>query len=396
MANSGLNTTGLIEAGRMQTSFDDLARMAEDAGAVISQVRSRIMNPEPRKIAPTFSFKEVADICNLTGPQLRTKLKPELKAVLGIGEQDGVKSLTLKQAQEVIHTLDIFPSRPKGQKGKIITIGSYKGGVGKTTTAVTLAHGLTLRGLKVLLVDLDGQGSATTLCGISPEVEVDEEQTIMPFIYDERPDLSYAVKQTYWDNLSLIPASSALLAAEYVFPAKIRNDNSYQFWAEIKRGLDPLLDEFDVAVLDTSPTLGYLTQNAMFAADGLVAPCPLEALDCASLAQFWSVYVEIASYFPDLRNSKSFDFVDVLITKAKPERDEISKIIKEWVKESYKKHLCDVIIPDSSVPKTASAELKTVYELKRGDISSATFRRYKGPVDAFTDHITSQLAMGWN
>ena len=261
---------------------------------------------------------------------------------------------------------------------------------------MTLAHGLTLRGFKVLLLDLDGQGSATTLCGISPEVEVDEEETIMPFIYDEQSDLRYAVKATYWDNLSLIPASSALLAAEYVFPAKIRNDNSYQFWTEVKSGLEPLLNEFDIVVLDTSPTLGYLTQNAMYAADGLVAPCPLEALDCASLAQFWSVYVEIASFFPALRSSKSFDFVDVLITKAKSDRDEISKIIKEWVKESYKKHLCDIIIPESSVPKTASAELKTVYELKRGDISSATFRRYKDPVEAFTDHIVSQLAIGWN
>lgn len=393
MINNGLNTNGLKEAAKIQTSFDDLARMAEDAGAVIKQVRSRIMNPEPRKTPPIFTLKEVADMCGMTGPQLRARSKGALAA--GI-LKDGQKILTLKETQEIIKSLNIFPKRPEGVKGKIITVGSYKGGVGKTTTAVTLAHGLSLRGFKVLLLDLDGQGSATTLCGISPEVEVDEEETIMPFIYGEQNDLRYAVKATYWENLSLIPASSALLAAEYVFPAKIRNDNSYQFWAEIKNGLAPLIDEFDVVVLDTSPTLGYLTQNAMYAADGLVAPCPLEALDCASLAQFWSVYVEIASFFPALRISKSFDFVDVLITKAKSERDEISKIIKEWVKESYKKHLCDVIIPESSVPKTASAELKTVYELKRGDISSATFRRYKDPVEAFTDHIVSQLAIGWN
>jgi len=187
-------------------------------------------------------------------------------------------------------------------------------------------------------MDLDGQGSGTMLMGISPEVEVGVDQTIMPFIYQDMPDLSYAPLKTYWHNLDLIPASSALLSAEFVIPGNARrgyqldaqklislgwlnpeqlaemessvkkyefeNPNlradieailvdkkfltqeqvdeakrltKYNYWDQLRLGIEPLRDQYDVIIVDTSPSLGYLTQNALTAADMIFSPYAREA-----------------------------------------------------------------------------------------------------------------------
>ena len=72
--------------------------------------------------------------------------------------------------------------RPPGAKGVVLTVANFKGGVSKTTTAVTLAQGLALRGHRVLLVDLDPQGSATTLFGYVPDLDLSEDETLYPFL----------------------------------------------------------------------------------------------------------------------------------------------------------------------------------------------------------------------
>ncbi|MFP3648860.1 ParA family protein, partial [Paraburkholderia sp. SIMBA_054] len=81
-----------------------------------------------------------------------------------------------------------FAKRPAGVKGKKIAIGNFKGGVSKTTTAMTLAQGLSLFGRRVLLVDLDPQASLSALNGILADSEVSDEQTVLPLIYGDVDD----------------------------------------------------------------------------------------------------------------------------------------------------------------------------------------------------------------
>jgi chromosome partitioning protein len=387
---------GLEIAPKPKVSMDDLKIMAADAKEIMEKIRSAVFMPNPRKVAPEFSPKQLMDICGVTRNEIKSA-ETSLKKTWGtIKEGEFQKTYSLEDLIDFGIASGSFQKRPDDKLGKVITIANYKGGVGKTTTAVTLAQGLTMRGsLKVLIIDLDAQASATSLLALNPELDVEEDDTIMKLVYEEITDLSDVVQKTYWHNLDLIPASSALLASDYIFPARLNADRNFEFWAVLEKGLETIRQNYDCVILDGAPNLGYLTQNAMYSADILVTPCPQEALDFASLAQFWGVYMELSNFFPKIGETKTFDCVEVLVSKGSPGNDETANIIKAWMKAAYKDRLCDISIPKSNVPAKAAAMMGTVYEIEKSDISPTSFRRYKEPMDAFVDHMINELHQAW-
>ncbi|MGI4849268.1 MAG: ParA family protein, partial [Janthinobacterium lividum] len=380
-------------------TIGELTKMAADAADVFEQVRDALLEPFPRKQSPHFSIPQVAALCNVNRAQFKSLVKKHSLPEGTLLDQEKSKTYTMAEAIQCVQTIGKHPSRPEDKPGKMIVVCNYKGGVNKTTTAVCLAQGLALRGLKVLLVDMDGQGSATMLSGFSPELEIEHDQTIMPYIYGEQPDLSYAVRETYWHNMDLIPGSSSLLASEFVIPAKARDQQlikeGYQFWMELTHGLAPLREKYDAIILDTSPSLGYLTQNAMVAADGLLMPCPLDALDYASSTQFWGVFAELTETLPGFKETKTYDFVEIFLTKTKPESDLMATAVRGWIQASYGIHLGAIGIPDSIAAKSAAAQLKTIYDLQKPDGSMESYKRYKEPIDALVDHVLGQLSIAW-
>jgi chromosome partitioning protein len=158
--------------------------------------------------------------------------------------------------------------RPPGQKAITVAVGNFKGGVSKTTSAMILAQGLSLRGHRVLAIDTDPQGSLTTLHGILPETEVDAEMTIGPLCEGSETDIRYAIRSTYWEGIDLIAAAPFLFSAEFALPARQMRDPSSRFWDVLNAGLDSVRDLYDVIVIDTPPSLSYVTINALWAADG--------------------------------------------------------------------------------------------------------------------------------
>lgn len=113
-----------------------------------------------------------------------------------------------------------------------MSIANFKGGVGKTATAVTLAQGMSLLGHKVLVIDIDPQGSLTTLFGILPDSEVEEEDTILPLVMGAETSIRYAIRPTYWDGIDLVPAapcSSALSSPSPPGKPRRKGSNSGTF-----------------------------------------------------------------------------------------------------------------------------------------------------------------------
>jgi chromosome partitioning protein len=451
-SDSVLNPALTSGAGSLKplVSCGDLSEMAFNAENVLAQIRSIMLKPYPRKAAPEFSAFQVATNIGLDRTALKAA-EARIKSTRGSIKADAThKTYTLQEAIELYQLLSDYKPRPEGKPGKMVAVASYKGGVGKTTTAVNLAQGLTLQGRKVLLIDLDGQGSATMLLGLAPSVEVMPEQTVMPYIFNDKPDLSYAPIPTYWHNLDLIPASSALLSADMVIPKysaqKNRVENglirngwatpqqireakavfgrryaedqtvtldqilietgvataeqiyavSYRFWNQIEEGIDELRKKYDVIIFDTSPSLGYLTQNALVVADIVLSPCPQEALDYASLVQFWGVFSELATGLPGFADKKLYDCVAVFVTKAQSENNELAALITSWIRSSFGEYLCDVVIPLSIIPQRASIELKTAYEFTGKDLSTAAFKRYREPIDQLVRFVNKELNIAWS
>lgn len=159
--------------------------------------------------------------------------------------------------------------------GKIIAIANQKGGVGKTTTSVNLGAGLAQVGKKVLLVDIDAQGNATTGVGI-------EKSELDQCIYNvlvEDADVQGVIQKTATENLDVLPATIQLAGAEIELVLTISRE------VRLQRALQPVRDEYDYIIIDCPPSLGLLTINALTAADSVIIPVQCEYYALEGLSQ---------------------------------------------------------------------------------------------------------------
>ncbi|MEZ4597272.1 MAG: AAA family ATPase [Chloroflexota bacterium] len=162
--------------------------------------------------------------------------------------------------------------------GEIIACTNQKGGVGKTTTVVNLASYLARNGRRVLVVDLDPQGNATSGLGLA---SVPVERSIHPVLVDGA-DARGRVTPTAIEGLSIIPSSRDLAGAEVeLVPVPGRE-------RRLARALRPIADEHDAVLLDCPPSLGLLTVNALTAADSVLIPIQCEYYALEGLGQLLS------------------------------------------------------------------------------------------------------------
>jgi chromosome partitioning protein len=380
----------------LRVALDDIESIALNASEMLINVRESMLAPHPRKHAPVFTTSQVASLCRIDRKKVnyyweRDELALPQGTVVG-----RTREFTLPEAREWVAKVGPFAKRPDGVKGKKIAIGNFKGGVSKTTTAMTLAQGLSLFGRRVLLIDLDPQASLSALNGILADGEVTEEQTILPLIYGEEESLEYAVQPSYWDGIDLIPASAALFSAEFYLPFKQSNDRSFRFWDVLNKGLEPLLDRYDAIIIDTPPALSYVTINAFMAADGLIVPTPPSALDYASSTQFWSLFTDLAKSMkkivPDL--DKHFDFIHVLLAKVDASQT-ATYAVREWINRTYERHVLPIEIPTTTVTSSASTEFGTVYDISKYDGSNKTYQRAREAYDRLAEMIDQQIFAIW-
>jgi chromosome partitioning protein len=213
---------------------------------------------------------------------------------------------------------EYLPYRPEGLPAKIVAVSNFKGGTSKTTTTAHLAMSAALDGYKVLVIDLDSQGSLTSIMGGNVP---DEWSTAFPLLakdyaqavqaenivrgaagevlipFDEtltealKVSPRNVIQSTHWPNIDLLGAQLNLYWAEFQIPVWRMGLRSWQLWDALTNALnnDGTLHDYDIVFLDTPPALGYLTINALAAADILLVPLGASFLEFDSTGRFFDM-----------------------------------------------------------------------------------------------------------
>jgi chromosome partitioning protein len=376
-------------------SLLDIANQAERAAAMMDQIRSAMLAPSARKAPPVFNLSQLSALCGIEKGSTSHRIgKGDLPAGR-LNDAGSRREFSLAEARTWIREYRREQLRPSGAEAVTVSIGNFKGGVSKTTTAVTLAQGLTLLGHKVLVIDTDPQGSLTTLFGILPDTEIGEEDTILPLAMGTETSIRYAIRPTYWDGIDLVCAAPLLFGAEFALPARQTQEPGFEFWRVLDLGIDDVRGDYDVILIDTPPALSYTTINAFMASNGIIMPLPPNALDFASASQFWNLFSDLATELLTKRGlSKEFDFIHVLLARV-DSADASSNIVRQWIGQTYAEKVLPVEIPKTAVTGVASAEFGTVYDVSKYDGSARTFKRARDAYDSFVGYVEGSIRAVW-
>jgi chromosome partitioning protein len=212
--------------------------------------------------------------------------------------------------------------------GKIITVANQKGGVAKTTTAVNLSAGLAALGKKVLLIDLDPQGNATSGVGIN---KAEIKHCVYDALINEIP-LNGIVQKTALDTLFAVPATIQLAGAEVELVSMLSRE------MKLKKALLPIKGKYDYIIIDCPPSLGLLTLNAMTAADCLLIPIQCEYYALEGLSQLMSTISLVKKHL-----NPSLDILGVALTMFDV-RTNLSTQVVEEVRAYFKELVFETII----------------------------------------------------
>lgn len=213
--------------------------------------------------------------------------------------------------------------------GKIVSIANQKGGVGKTTTSINLSTILAKKGKKILMIDADPQGNASSGIGVDRE---DIELSVYDVLINDKP-IDEVVKKTNIKNLYICPSNINLAGAEVELVSVMSREH------RLKEKLDMVKDNYDFIIIDCPPSLGLITLNAFTASDSVLIPVQCEYYALEGLGQLLNTISLVKKHL-----NKDIEIEGALLTMYDIRTNLSNQVVKE-VKKYFNDKVYKNVIP---------------------------------------------------
>jgi chromosome partitioning protein len=379
----------------------------------LQEHHSNIFPPHARKDIRAFTPSEAAKLLGVAEGYLRTvAVELEKKASEG-GELQfspvvigGRRMYSVQEISAIRTYLDrptrasgrYLPHRRQGEELQIISVMNFKGGSGKTTTTAHLAQYLSLRGYRVLAIDLDPQASLSALFGNQPEMDVGINETIYGAIrYDEeRRPIQEIIRGTYIPDLHVIPGNLELMEFEHDTPKALlqRKPDDILFFARLQAAIQEVGDAYDVVVIDCPPQLGFLTLSALTAATSVLITIHPQMLDVMSMNQFLSMMSALLDEIAEAGAEDRNNWMRYLITRFEPTDGPQNQMVA-FLRSMFGEDVLVNPMLKSTAISDAGITNQTLFEVERSQFTRSTYDRALESMNNVNAEIESLINATW-
>ena len=425
-------------------THEDLSRLQAQSLKMQGWIRKQTFSPEDRKTLRRFSSWEVSElILGINQSTFRGRLAADPSLPSGEVEADGRQRwFSLDEIGELRRRMKVgrrslLPPRPKGKRAARVAVANFKGGAGKSTVALHLAHAAALDGYRVLAIDFDPQATLSHSMGLT---DVAEDYTVWGIMARDLiretdrmnagaagaasgtalphrkipesirsmglDDLRHGdfVKPTAWSTIDIVPSCANAAFVEFA-SAQYRHLNpEWSFFAAVSRYLDGLADdEYDLIIFDCPPAIGYQSMNAVFAADMLYIPSGPGYWEYDSTTSFIGQLAEALEdlsvgfdgTFPagKMDLPKAFRDIRILMTRYEP-GNELHRAMLDAFRRVFGEHVLEHPVEMTRAVEQSGRFLSSVYEIDYRVMTRETWRRARASFDrAYAEFRTCLLGV---
>ena len=370
----------------LENYFEELVSITNTAENYVQSIRETIKKKSAR----------VADDPALAMPMIDRKFRTrEVSQMLGVSESGLYKAekeeripaahyginaagrrvregWTLEQLLEIRSVFGKLPHVSDDNAAMVLSFPNLKGGCWKTTLSLLASQYYAIAGYRVLLVDTDPQGTLSFFYGYQPDIDTGYKDTIAPFLLFDSLDeseepvesLHYAIKPTRWPNIDIIPANLDLSMIDTSLPIAIADaedqDEKREIIERLKEGVRTVENDYDLIIIDGTPSLNLLTISTLIACDHVIVPCPSQMADFASTIQFFNNLKNSVTLFHKGEIDVTFPNYHVLVTKYANAK--YSNWMTTIIRKTFGIRTLENVVKKSDEIGKAGTQIQTIYE----------------------------------
>ncbi len=434
-------------------THQDLAQLQAQSLKVQSWIRRQTFSPENQKTLRRFSSWEVSElIFGVNQSTFRGKLVGDPTLPSGEVEEEGRQRwFSLDEVNELRRRLrfkgkSLMPNRPAGKRAVRVAVANFKGGAGKSTVALHMAHAAALAGYRVLAVDFDPQATLSHSMGLTDVAEentvwgimvrdlVRETQRLNRTATGAESGLGTAqralpssirdlglenlrtddfIQPTSWPTIDMIPSCANAAFVEFASAQYRHLVPDWSFFACVSRYLDSLPDEaYDMVIFDCPPAIGYQSMNAVFAADVLYIPSGPGYWEYDSTTSFIGQLSEAledlaegfgpgadgrfpAGNLPGTKLPKVFHEIRFLLTRFEP-GNELHRAMQDAFRKVFGDHVTDNPVELTRAVEQSGRFLSSVYEIDYREMTRETWKRARTSFDRAFEEFAATVHKAWD